>query len=222
MNPIELLQTVNSFYDQAFNRLLVITFGLIAFIGIFVPLVTGWLQLKSLRAEKAALLAELRLQLDTERDALAKEVEKSVEERFSTIESAYEEKIDNLSEQLEIAYAIAEARSFHLQGRSNLKNHPARSIEDFCHATAGYLDGKDEANAQTCARVITENCLPRISSEEYKSNKIEKFCTDTIECLRKHNENGRYQHFIDRMERAMDSASTRDAVGGGASNRNDD
>jgi len=38
MDPVELLSTVNAFYDQAFNKLMTVTFGVLTIIGLFVPL----------------------------------------------------------------------------------------------------------------------------------------------------------------------------------------
>ena len=70
MNPIEVLNMVNTFYDQAFSRLLIITFGIVAFIGVIIPIAVGWLQSRSLRAEKNSLLNELKAEafVGTERD----------------------------------------------------------------------------------------------------------------------------------------------------------
>lgn len=210
MDPTTLLTTVNAFYDQAFNKLLLITFGLIAFIGVIVPLAIGWVQLRTLRAEKGSLLNELRSEVEAERASVRSHIDELVGERVDAIRTEYEKRFSDLAAELEVAASAAEARSFHLQGNTyRTSKTPHLGITDYCHAAPLYIAAADEANAQRCIRNLIEDCLPKTNSEQYKKFKVEENCNRLIKALKKENTNGRYVNDIDKLERQMEKASSR-------------
>lgn len=213
MDSLEILNAVNAFYDQSFTRLLTATFGLIAFIGVLVPLLVGWVQLRTLRAEKGALLAELKLEIAKEREALRSEIEGQVEERVETLRTEYEARFEEISKKLKRSSEMVHARTHHLQGLSFInrgKFHLA--IEDFCHAAPLYIKAGDEANAQRCLRSLVEKALPRTTANQYLQFKIDDKCKALVADLEEHDENGRYQNDIQRIEREMDKAKKRDPL----------
>lgn len=212
MDPVQLLSTVNSFYDQAFNKLMVVTFGIIAFIGVLVPLVVGWVQTRTLRAEKNSLLTDLKAEIESERDAVRQAIESSVREEVNEVRLALEQRIEELTRNLDEASASAEARSFHLQGRDYVKsNKSTLGVKSFAHAATRYIDARDESNAQRCINSLIEDCLPKTDKSKYKKFKVERVCGDLLAKLRDCNENGRYSNFIQRIESEMEYASSREA-----------
>lgn len=214
MNPMELLSAVNQFYDQAFNRLLVITFGIIAFIGVLVPLVVGWVQLRSLRNEKGAILGELKKEIDSERALIKESIETSVREEMRGLQLTLEARIELLSNDLQKTSAIAEARSFHLQGMSALasKSH-IDAIEDFVRAAVEYIKGENEANAQRCMNLIVDNCLPAADGVQYSEKNIAMHCETLLKKLDEENTNGRYANYIQKIEYQMRRAAAREVSG---------
>ena len=211
MDPLEVLNQVSAFYSQAFDKLLAITFGLIGLIGIAVPVLVGWVQLKSLRSEKHSLLNELRKELEAEREQLREHAESEIQGRVKEAEEKYNERFETIAEDLRIARESAEARSFHLQARinSDLESY-ATAIHDYCIATSHYISANDDANAQRCMDQINNECLPQIDKTTYAREKIEKRCLELIEILKETNTNSRYSNYIQRIEWSSEQARDRE------------
>lgn len=210
MDPTQILTAVSSFYDQAFNKLLAATFGLIAFIGVIVPLLVGWFQLRTLRAEKSSLLAELRLEISNEREEMRAQIDTGVQEQVSKLRVEFENRFDELSKKIERSSAMAIARTHHLQGtvfNNREKYHLA--VGDFCHAASMYIKANDEANAQRCLRLLTETCLPKTTSSNLEKFKGDESCKELIKDLDRNNENGRYTNHIGRIERELQRSRER-------------
>ena len=213
MSPLELLEALNAFYDQAFNRLLAITFGTIAFIGVLVPVVVGWVQLRSLRQEKDSILAELKQEVNRERDQIKQAIEENVRLEMRGLHKELEARMEALSRKLEISTALAEARSFHLQALNSVKaKEPHNAVHSLTSATASYIDAGNEANAQRCLSIIIDACLPATDRSQYAAMKMEQHCSALVQKLNKHNHNQRYENYIQKIEREMGKASTRDVV----------
>lgn len=210
MSPLELLAAVNGFYEQAFNRLLATTFGTIAFIGVLVPIVVGWVQVRSLRQEKGSLLNELRAEINDERASVRDAIEASVREEMRGLQNKLESRIEELTNDLARSSSLAEARSFHLQGLNSFRSkRPHHAIKDFVTAAVDYIKGHSEANAQRCMNLISDDCLPKINKDQYSEMKIEKSCNELIEKLREINEHDRYSDHIHKIEVQMEKASSR-------------
>ena len=210
MSPIELLSAVNEFYDQAFNRLLAITFGILAFIGVLVPIIVGWVQVRSLRQEKGSLLAELRSEIHSERAELREAIEANVREEMQILQRELEQRVEKLSSDLKESSALAEARSFHLQGLNFIRaKDPKHAVSDLVSASINYLVGKSEANAQRCISLVYESCLPEVDRDQYAEFKMEKSCKKLLKKLEEANENGRYADHIQEIERQMERSAAR-------------
>lgn len=210
MNPIELLSTVTNFYDQAFNKLMAVTFGVIAFIGVLVPIVVGWVQTRNLKSEKSALLSELRQEIASEREEIRKTIEASVRAEMSELRIETQARLKSLADEIERAAASADASTFHLQGVSRFQSgFFGMAAGDFAHSAYRYIDAKDEANAQKCISILVHDCLPKMSADDYKEYKVEKVCNRLLKELRACNENGRYTNSIADIEREMEVASKR-------------
>ncbi|WP_155831834.1 hypothetical protein [Hylemonella gracilis] len=210
MDSLQLLNTVNGFYDQAFNKLLIVTFGVIAFIGVLVPLVVGWVQIRSLRTEKDSISRDLKSEIETEKRRIREAIEQSVRDEMKNARSEFARRIEELSGDLKKSAAAAEARALHIQGISSLErgNAPS-SVEDFAAAVPLYIAANDELNAQRCIESLIDFCLPRTDKEEFKRYKVKGYCEILLKSLRESDENGRYFNSIEKIEKALDLASNR-------------
>lgn len=210
MNPIDLLTTVNDFYDKAFSRLLITTFGIIAFIGVIIPIAVGWLQLRSLRSEKNSLLNELITELSSERQASERKMKEEVEAQIKLVKKDYEKQFIEMAASIKKSSASATARAHHLQGIATLEaNLMDLGITDFSQAARQFFVAGEEDNARRAIAVICQQCLPKINAEQYNDHEIEKACDDLISEVQKHNDNSRYHDDIVLMKKEMRGASSR-------------
>ncbi len=210
MDPIELLSTVNQFYDQAFNRLLIITFGLITFIGVAIPIAVGWLQLRTLRAEKASLLEELKSDIHSEIKCTDEIINKKVQEQIETLKSIYDIKFEEIATNIEKSSASAKARAHHLQANNLLTEaREDLGISDLCYATSLYFTAEEEANARRCMDTIINSCLPNLNSEHFEEHNINDICSELSSEIKKFNQNFRYNDDLKNLEREKTKASNR-------------
>ena len=210
MNPIDLLNTVNQFYDQAFNKLIAITFGLLAFIGVIVPIAVGWLQLRTLRAEKSSLLNELRSDINAEREAIEDKINGQVEERMRKFKSEYDLKFEETAKNIRKSSASAKGRAHHLQGNGMLAGkYNDFGMSDFSYAASLYFAAGEEGNARRCIDVVIEKCLPEMSSNCFNEHNVEKIGGRLIKTLEENNQNSRYEDDIESVKREMAKAYNR-------------
>jgi hypothetical protein len=210
MDPVELLSTVNAFYDQAFNKLMTVTFGVLTFIGLFVPLGIGYVQVRSLRNEKESMLRDLRAEIEKEREALRHSIEIGIKDEMARVRADLEARVDHVSHELRKSSAAARAATLHLQGQGFIRQDEcSRAIDDLTKAACLYIDAGDETNAQRCIKSVIEKCLPKTNADDYKKFKLKKCCDLLTKKLLACNENGRYTNSMQALERAMEAASGR-------------
>jgi hypothetical protein len=210
MNPIDLLNTVNQFYDQAFNKLIAITFGLLAFIGVIVPIAVGWLQLRTLRAEKSSLLNELRSDISAEREAIESKINDQVEERMQKFKSEYDSKFEEMAKNIRKSSASAKARAHHLQGKGMLDGkYDDLGMSDFSYAASLYFAAGEESNARRCIVIVIEKCLPDMNSNCFNEHNVDNIGKRLIKTLEENNQNSRYEDDIESLRREMTKASSR-------------
>lgn len=165
-NGIELINKVDSFYNSAWDKLIVV--GSVAFgvIGILVPFVIQWYQKKSLTISEELMKKEMENQVFRLKSELLIDINKTLEERIKI----FEEKIEKLN-------ASTNAKTFHLQGNGNLKSGEIlEALSDYITCAEDYIICEDYSNLQNVLRVILNDCLPKLSLEEIEDLKISHNC----------------------------------------------
>ena len=170
-NGLELINKVDSFYNSAWDKLILV--GSVAFgvIGILVPFVIQWYQKKSLKISEELMKKEMENQTLKLKSELLDDINKTLEERIKI----FEEKIEKLN-------ASTNAKTFHLQGNGNLKSGDMlNAIADYITCAEDYIICEDYSNLQTILRLILNDCLPNLSIEEIEDLKISHNChLDTL------------------------------------------
>lgn len=163
---VELISNVDSFYNSAWNKLIIV--GSLAFgvIGILVPLVIQWYQKKTLKISEELLKKDIENQILKLKSELVLEINKTLEERLEK----FEEKID-------IASASHNAKTFHLEGNSLFnQGQIAQALADFVIAARDYSYVEDYPNLNGVLNFILQSCLPKLSLEEVSDLKISQNC----------------------------------------------
>jgi len=136
---IELINKVDSFYNSAWEKLVLIGTLSFAVVGIIVPFVIQWYQKKTLKLSENLLKKEIENQTLKIKGEIVEELSKKVEEKIKE----YETKINELN-------ASTNAKAFHLQGNLNReKGYFEQALGDFITASFDYLICNDYQNLQT-------------------------------------------------------------------------
>ncbi|MCO6176065.1 hypothetical protein NHF50_13520 [Flavobacterium sp. NRK F10] len=160
-NGIELINKVDSFYNSAWDKLILV--GTVAFgvIGILVPFVIQWYQKKTLKISEELMKKELENQALTLKAELLDHININIKKEIKI----FEEKIEKLN-------ASTNAKAFHLQGNGQLANgYKAGALSDYIISADNYIICEDYNNLQTVLRLILEDCLPSLSLEEIEDLK---------------------------------------------------
>lgn len=210
MDPMSLLAAVNAFYDQAFNKLMAATLGLVGLIGIAVPLIVGWVQTRSLRSEKNSLLSELRKELEAEREQLQSSANQEVANRIRAFEEKANKRFEEVAKSITIAQSAAEGRTFHVQANFSMQKGLAGvALEDYVTAVQLYMAAKDQMNIQRCIEQVHAACLPACKKLDFDLCNVEKYVSELITTLTDNNSESRYTNSIQKIERELREAKER-------------
>lgn len=165
-NSIELINKVDSFYNSAWDKLIIVGSVSFAVIGVLVPFIIQWYQKKTLKISEELLKKEIEHQALKIKEDMLGEIEKTLEERVGI----FENKIVELN-------ASTTAKTFHLQGNGQLEgNFFLGALEDYIIAAQNYIVCGEYANLQTVLSIIHDNCIPRLTQEEINDLKITSDC----------------------------------------------
>lgn len=166
VSGIELINNVDSFYNSAWDKLIIV--GSVAFgvIGILVPFVIQWYQKKTLKISEELLKKEIESQNTKIKAELLEDINQTLNERIEV----FEKKIEKLN-------ASTNAKAFHLQGNSQLdEGFISGALSDYITASHDYLICEDFSNLQTVLRLILNDCIDKLSTEEINDLKISDNC----------------------------------------------
>lgn len=202
---------INSLYSNAISQLTAYTFGVVALVGVLIPIIVTVIQSRSLKAEKENLekyisdeVAKIKTSV---RGELLDELALRVESENKQLSANMEDKFKLFNNKLE----CAKAASFHLQGNVNLtKNQHAFAAKDFCSATDGFLRGGDELNGKRTLHLLLKECLPNTNKEEYDIFELEESLNELGVLLKDINHNNRYTDSIRDLNIEHRSVKKRD------------
>ena len=161
-NGIDLITKVDSFYNSAWDKLIIVVTLSFAIIGILIPFVIQWYQKKTLNISESLLKKEIEAQTIKIKEELLAEIKEELTEKLIV----FEKNIEKIK-------ASSDGKSFHIQGNMQFKNGLIRdALGDFIAAAGFYLVGEDYLNLQTVMKSISETYIPELSIEEIEDLKI--------------------------------------------------
>ncbi|EKO3486424.1 hypothetical protein M3924_002042 [Vibrio fluvialis] len=93
----ELLEKVNSFYSTSFNQLMTLMIGLIAFIGVFVPLLFAYYQNRKSALELEAMEAKIDQKIEQAKLELLGNIEQEISLCLESLSKGNEKKVNSLA-----------------------------------------------------------------------------------------------------------------------------
>ena len=115
LNPIEILEKVDLFYNNAWNKLIIFTTILLTIVGVVIPIIINWWQNRNLKLREKALKEDLKDFFNDELSKLKKEMETSIKEQFK-------EEIGKSKENQEEIKNSLQGTFFHLQANIDRKS----------------------------------------------------------------------------------------------------
>lgn len=197
-DTLETLSKVDSFYNSAWSRLIIMG----SIIGIVIPLIYALYQRQLYKQNKKELSSEINSELV--------ELKKEVHE---VINIEITKKITEFNERLDKKVSAIDGGTFHIQGSSHIqqKNY-YQAFVDYVTASSLYIKGEDYLNLQVLLKSIYNQCIPQLTKEqieELKSTEVANIDT-LIETLKKNNSNGIFTEHIRLILKALNNLKKTD------------
>jgi hypothetical protein len=168
---IDIVNKVDSFYNSAWNKLII--FGSISFgiIGLIVPYIIQIYQKRTLKISEELLKTEIETKIGNVKSELLRDVDEKFEKHIKLLDK----KLDEFK-------AEASARTFHLQGNVNISKKIYKSAYgDFVFAAKNYIVCKNYANLNVVLKILLDKCIPNLTFEEINDLKvINKISLETV------------------------------------------
>ena len=180
LTPIEILEKLDMFYNNAWNKLILFTTILLAIVGVIIPLIINWWQNRNLKLREKDLKNEITSFFDEKLKDFKKDLSSSIEEKYKDELKKMKYYQLKIQGKLEGAQFLLQANS-----QSDIKD----KLNSLYWSARGYINGKDFLNLQTVIDLIVKN-IPKLKDEdliELKANEVD--FEDIIIRLKKINEN---------------------------------
>jgi hypothetical protein len=197
MDPLDVLNKVDAFYNSAWEKLIFFAGILVAMVGIIIPILFNWLQNRTLRIHESTIKNEL----ENDFAKKLKEVEKTLTE---SVETKMSEKLKGIEFNIEIKNQIAQGGIFLLQGARNFRDGIFKqAVLDYCNSGTCYLHANDlitllrinKAIPVTIAK-LSKADLASLQEEEDQPNKY-------IAELKEKNEKGLFSDILKEIQREV-------------------
>lgn len=211
MNEIQqILDTVNSFYSDAYNQLIIYTVGLFAFLGTAVPSVLSWLSNRSIRKNNEDLKLKTIEETKKLEVELTNRIDRIFERKEEELLAFIEEKATETNASLSRESSRSQAGIYHVQASLNAANrHHLYAFKSAIVSASFYVKGGDEHNMQNVL-TIAQNALPELSDSMLSEDKdVDFFFDKLIEDLKSINGSSRYTNLIRDLETAFHAAKAR-------------
>jgi len=190
MNEVEvitsILEKVNKFYEDAWAKNLFTLSSMLILIGIIIPIVVQYIQIKRLKDEKENIIQEMKAIL--ENDRLKKE-----KDNKEIIEKIVSEKIDAKNKKVYQSIYSVTGMVFHIIGNNYAKEGQINdAVKYYFRSAYNYLNSYDELNLYRVFGGI-DKYINSINIEAMKDDlEYKDVIGGFIELLKEKNINGKY------------------------------
>lgn len=207
-DAFQILERLNGFYSGAFNQLITFTVGLLALVGVLIPVAIAAYQNRQLRHDQKLLTEKIENDLAAAKLELTEKLAKGLAAQDETLKGLIESTKQEIANEIKKTNKLAIARALHLQANSHQNTAPASSALDSLAAATAYASGKDERNLRSVL-AIWEECIKNVKADDFKHYDLEDEAKRAIEAIESIGANGRYAVDIRSIQRGVEEAKIR-------------
>jgi hypothetical protein len=195
-----LLNMVDTFYSNAWNRLIIT----LAIVGVAWPIILKIYSDYHVKVKEEKLEKRLSEEIQNLNKKNLELINKKLDANIEGVDKFISKKLENI----DIKLSASRGLLWHVQGNLDYeKEEYDTALNYFFLAFENYFNGKDELNLQRILNCI-KNCYKMVKDLSYLE-KVENQHLDLIKKLNEINENLRYRDVITGIEEEFDSAKKR-------------
>lgn len=204
VDALGILEKVNSFYDSAWNKLIIYTTILIAIIGIILPLLVTWWQNRSLKIKEESIRKDFLNEFNKQINELKENINKTTEENIN-------KKFEDLNKKLESKLDCVDAGTFHIQGNNFLITKEFKeAIISYLAAGEKYIKGNDYYNLAGINENI-ENYLNELNKKMISEMELDGYSiSNYLKELQRINTNGVFTAVISRLKKIYEEVKIKE------------
>lgn len=207
-----IIHNINTLYSNVIDQFIGITLGMLALIGVVLPLVFAYFQRRKINADHQELSKKIEAETLSAKTILIEELRRELKEERNIILSDMAEIKKNIHLEIDKIRAGADAKAYHLQANASIKDELyIQAFLDCAIAIRNYIDAKDEANLiRVLDAVLLHSVFPNLKKADFDGEEIllESFngIYKAIEAL---NDRGRFSDNLISLKRAYKAAFAR-------------
>lgn len=207
-DTLAILEKVNAFYSGAFSQLVTFTIGLLALVGVLIPIAIAAYQNRQLKHDQRSLSDKISHDLASAKRELSEQLEKDVTTRDDELRLLIASVKSEVAKEIQKTHELAIAGTLHLQALSNYEKEPQLAAVDCLDAISSYAAGGDERNLQAVITIFTK-CIEKVTSETFKLYDFDEHARTATDALTALAANGRYTENIRSIRTGVEEARTR-------------
>lgn len=203
---LEILKSVNDFYSQSFNQLVVITVAILAFAGVLMPIMISWYQKRIFKLDQNEIETKLRKNI---KETLTEELNQ-LEIRLKITEEKLEEKLK--AHEKDLTCKVDRAIGGVLLVQANIlasEKDYINAYQSYISACESFISANDNLNLKISVKNVYENCLPNLKKDNFDSDdSLSKNCEILITRLAKHDSQSHYNEELKQLRLALKKAKS--------------
>lgn len=210
LNPFELLEKINGFYNNAFNSLITIVACIIGFAGVLLPIAIAFFQNRQFKIQKADLEKNLTEVIKEEIAATALALEEKnnqlIDAEIKKILVDLEKKNKSFEANIKKSQSLISGQLAHMNATQQLgKKEYSNAAMYFFSAATHYISARSEQNLGRVLRLLHENALPNMKIER-KIEEADEKIVKLKEKIKPLNTTGKYRDDLEKINHSLEKA----------------
>lgn len=197
-DSMDLLYKMDSFYNNAWTKLILVVTIAFAIIGIVVPVLIQWYQKRELKLGEEKLRDDIKITVDKATKGFTKYVDEQVQRKFDELDLKVTKHVKKL-----------DGRTYQLQANSSLNQADNRAIGSYLAAIRSFYEGDDMRQVTTLLKYILSDKVSlklfskTIAEESFKFHNINY--RELFKHLVEKDQDGEIEMLTDKVASILDS-----------------
>lgn len=166
MDPVELLEKVDAFYNSAWDKLIFVAGVFVGLIGIVVPFIVQYFQSRSLKLQEREIMIDVERQLSGLKQSLVEEIRNEYRAEVENLRGAFHIEVKKLNVAIDRSIDISRARTLHLEAQAWLKsNDYLNASGSFFRCLRLYMKCEEYESASKVIRGLNKLILPNLTKD---------------------------------------------------------